>query len=147
MTYQHPSLDFQIKFLKYIQWLLESSSYTSSYKFALLMSLVNIAIESGVQDDRSYFVSYQQLAEQFIELYWDQTLPYGRDEEDQPNILSQNTGGRAAIITKILDIQKLNTNINKARLSAGDNRWIQLHKDIAKTIRQYPAKHLEPVHD
>ena len=65
-----PTADFQLNFLRRIQWLLESSSYTSTYKFALLMATANLAIESGVNDDRECSISYQQLAEQFVQLYW-----------------------------------------------------------------------------
>jgi len=37
-----PTAEFQLNFLRRIQWLLESSSYTSTYKFALLMAMVNL---------------------------------------------------------------------------------------------------------
>ncbi|MGE6342162.1 hypothetical protein [Psychrobacter sp. NPDC078929] len=62
--------EFQLNFLRRIQWLLESSSYTSTYKFALLMAMVNLSIESGINNDSEHSISYEQLAEQFIQLYW-----------------------------------------------------------------------------
>lgn len=77
-----PIADFQLNFLRRIQWLLESSSYTSTYKFALLMATTNLAIESGVSDDRECSISYQQLAEQFIQLYWSQALPFSDQSSD-----------------------------------------------------------------
>ena len=42
-----PSADEQIRFLKQIQRILQSGSYTSTYKFALLMSITRLAIEQG----------------------------------------------------------------------------------------------------
>lgn len=37
-----PSADFQIDFLRNLQWLLESSSYNTTYKFALIIALSNL---------------------------------------------------------------------------------------------------------
>ena len=100
-----PTADFQLNFLKRIQWLLESSSYTSTYKFALLMATANLAIESGVSDDRECSISYEQLAEQFIQLYWTQILPFS--EQDDDSVLKQSsTAGQAKVITSILKLQQ-----------------------------------------
>ena len=73
-----PSAAFQLNFLRDIQWLLESSSYTSTYKFALLMALANLSIESGIDDNSPHTISYRQLAEQFMQLYWLQAIPLPR---------------------------------------------------------------------
>ncbi len=41
------SSEFQIQFLNKIQLLLESGKFTSTYKFALLIALTNVAVEKG----------------------------------------------------------------------------------------------------
>ncbi|WP_227681762.1 hypothetical protein [Psychrobacter glacincola] len=86
-----PSADFQLNFLRRIQWLLESSSYTSTYKFALLMATANLAIESGVSDNSECSISYEELAEQFVQLYWTQTLPFS--DQDDDSVLKQSNAG------------------------------------------------------
>ncbi len=80
-----PSADFQIDFLRNLQWLLESSSYNTTYKFALIIALSNLSIESGISDQRSLPLSYEQIAEQFIALYWRQTMPFSA--EDSSSVL------------------------------------------------------------
>jgi len=145
MTPDIPAFDFQIKFIKYIQWLLESGSYTSTYKFALLMSLVNVAIESGVHGNETLFISYEHLAEHYIKLYWKQSLPYTHNHssnEETAFILSQNTGRQAAVINKIVELQTKQANINKAKV-LHTQEWQILKKSVAQTIRKYPAKFLQ----
>ncbi|WP_201532847.1 HNH endonuclease [Psychrobacter ciconiae] len=140
-----PTFDFQIKFLKYIQWLLESGSYTSTYKFALLMSLVNVAIESEAYGNSTLFISYEALAEQFIKLYWDQALPYIHDQDansDSLGILYQNLGSQAIVITSISALQSKQANINKAKMNHA-NDWTKMRKTIAQTIHKNPAKFLQ----
>lgn len=66
MTTIVPTVDFQLNFLRRIQWLLESISYTSTYKFALLIATANLVIEFGVNNFRECSIYYRQLAEQFI---------------------------------------------------------------------------------
>lgn len=113
-----PSAAFQLNFLRDIQWLLESSSYTSTYKFALLMALANLSIESGIGDNNPHTISYRQLAEQFMQLYWLQAIPFAAQNED--SILRQSaTKGQASVITLILNLQSdtKQTSLNKARTS------------------------------
>ena len=54
-----PTAEFQLNFLRRIQWLLESSSYTSTYKFALLMAMTNLSIESAINDSSECSISYE----------------------------------------------------------------------------------------
>lgn len=135
--------DFQIGFLNNIQWLLESSSYTSTYKFALLISLSNLSIESGIDDNSAYSISYLQLAEQFIHLYWTHALPFSKQEPN--SILRQShTAGQIKVINCILDLQTevKTTKLNTARV-LNKQKWDSTLKDIARTIKTYPAKHLQ----
>ena len=93
-----PTAEFQLNFLRRIQWLLESSYYTSTYKFALLISVTNLSIESGLNDNRECVISYEQLAEQFIQLYWIQALPFS-DQYGEYILKQSSTTGQAKVIT------------------------------------------------
>lgn len=138
-----PTFDFQVNFLKYIQWLLESGSYTSTYKFALLMALVNVTIESEFHGNAALFISYEQLAEQFIKLYWNQSLPFAsQDNINDEAVLSQNKGSQAVVIVKIIELQNKQSNINKAKISY-PNDWAKMRKAIAQNIHKNPAKFLQ----
>ena len=50
-----PTAQEQLKFLKNIQLILQSGSFSSTYKFALLISLSRLAIEKG-EVNRTGFV-------------------------------------------------------------------------------------------
>ena len=142
-----PIADFQLNFLRRIQCLLESSSYTSTYKFALLMATANLAIESGVNDDRECSISYQQLAEQFIELYWTQVLPFS-DQSSDSVLRQSSTTGQASVINSILSLQN-NTKTTSLNIARTQNikLWQSTIKDIASTIKKYPAKYLQSAED
>ena len=142
-----PSADFQLNFLKRIQWLLESSSYTSTYKFALLIATANLAIESGVNDGRECSISYQQLAEQFVQLYWTQSLPFSHQDDD--SVLKQsNAGGQAKVITSILKLQQeTKTTSIRVACTRDIKKWQLTIKEIAQTIKNNPAKYLQSAQD
>ena len=138
-----PSSSFQIKFIKYIPWLLDSGSYTSTYKFALLMSLVDVAIESGIQDDSEYFVSYEYLAEHFIKLYWNQVLPYNSQQVNDSVILSQiGKGRRTVIVTAIAELQTKQTNLNVIKIEYPE-AYLKLVKKVSNVIKNNPALYLQ----
>lgn len=142
-----PTADLQLNFLRRIQWLLESSSYTSTYKFALLMSTANLAIESGVNDDRECSISYQQLAEQFIQLYWTQALPFS-DQSSDSTLRQSSTTGQASVINSILNLQhKTQTTSLTIARTQNTKLWQSTIKDIASTIKKYPAKYLQSTED
>jgi len=95
-----PSAQQQLKFLKNIQLILQSGSFSSTYKFALLISLSRLAIERGQDSGEQLALEYTDIAEKFIELYWKQAVPYTFHEEGQL-ILNQNSGKQAAIVKRI----------------------------------------------
>ena len=142
-----PTADFQLNFLRRIQWLLESSSYTSTYKFALLMAMTNLSIESATSDNSECGISYEELAEQFVQLYWTQTLPFSHQDDD--SVLKQSsTAGQAKVITSILKLQQetKTTSIRVARTCSTKN-WQSTIKEVAQTIKNNPAKYLQSAED
>ena len=142
-----PTAEYQLKFLRRIQWMLESSSYTSTYKFALLMAMVNLSIESGINDDSEHSISYEQLAEQFIQLYWTQVLPYS-DQSSDSVLRQSSTTGQASVVNSILNLQDVTktTSLTIAR-TQNIKLWQSTIKDIASTIKKYPARYLQSAED
>lgn len=111
------------------------------------MATVNLAIESGVSDDSEYSVSYQQLAEQFIQLYWTQALPFS-DQSGDSVLRQSSTTGQAKVITSILKLQQetKTTSIHVAR-TRSIKKWQSTIKDVAQTIKNNPAKYLQSAQD
>ena len=100
-----PTAQEQLKFLKNIQLILQSGSFSSTYKFALLISLSRLAIEKGEDSGESLLLEYTDIAEKFIELYWKQAVPYTFNDEGQL-ILNQNNGKQAAIVNRIIQLRQ-----------------------------------------
>ena len=53
----------QLTFLAFIQRVLTEGQFTATYKFALLVALADLAVESGILDDRRLRVPVTAIAE------------------------------------------------------------------------------------
>ncbi len=95
-----PTPRYQLQFLKNLQRLLAEGRFTASYKYALLLSLADVAVEQGDDSGQALTIPTKTLAEKFIHYYWRQSLPYlprGRSRDGK--VLQQNIGGQAEIVT------------------------------------------------
>ena len=137
-----PTPQEQLKFLKQIQQILQSGTFSSTYKFALLMSLVRLAIEQGEDTGRELVLDYLDIAEKFIDLYWKQSLPLQFNEYD-PFVLQQSTGQQAAIINHIRQAQSQFKTLAAARRDS--IFWLKLKKSVATTVKQMPVVYLQNI--
>ncbi|MHA3060048.1 HNH endonuclease domain-containing protein [Acinetobacter sp. ANC 4636] len=135
-----PSAQQQLKFLKNIQLILQSGSFSSTYKFALLISLSRLAIERGQDSGEQLALEYTDIAEKFIELYWKQAVPYTFHEEGQL-ILNQNNGKQAAIVNQIVLLRQRYSSLGVLRRDS--SVWLRLLKDVARTVKEMPVRYLQ----
>jgi len=78
-----------VAFAEKILTLLEEGRRSSTYKFATLLALVELAFEKTKPDGAPPdFVTTQELATKVIEIYWGQAVPY----RDLGRVLEQNQG-------------------------------------------------------
>ena len=63
-----PSSEFQLQFLQKVQLLLDSGKFTSTYKFALLIALTNVAVEKGDDSGAALEVNLDDVAREFLSL-------------------------------------------------------------------------------
>lgn len=71
-----PTADFQLDFLARVEALLSQGRFTSTYKFALLIALTNIAVERGSDTGDELEVELDEIARQYLALYWNMARPY-----------------------------------------------------------------------
>lgn len=136
-----PSAEEQLKFLQKIQLILEAGDFTSTYKFALLLSLTNLAITQGDDTGKTLTLSYHDIAEQFIIQYWKQSLPF--EYVDQKNfVLQQNTGAQIVVIQHIQQLMQTFPTLSHAMKSVDGQKII---RKTAKTIKDYPARFLQNI--
>ena len=86
-----PTASDQIQFLTNLQRLLSEGVFTATYKYALLLSLADLAVETTGEAESTLVVDTRTLAEKFIQYYWRQTLPYSTQTRPEGKILLQNT--------------------------------------------------------
>src|SRR5437867_7259442 len=80
--------------------LLDQGRRTSTYKFAVLLSLVDLCLENPKPDGSAPdSLSTAQLAEKILEMYWPHTSPFAG--QSKTKILAQNSGGQAEILSAI----------------------------------------------
>ncbi len=108
--------EFQLAFLNKIQRLFAEGDFSASYKYALLIAIADIAVESGRDDDQPLTIPHRRLGEKFIELYWQQSAPFRGD-----GVLIQNNGTQAAVISQIAQFrsQTQASTVNAARSAVG----------------------------
>ncbi|MBN1770164.1 MAG: hypothetical protein JXB32_02790 [Deltaproteobacteria bacterium] len=86
--------------------LIDRGRFTSTYKYAVLMGLMDLCLERAARDGSApQSVTTRQLAERIVELYWPHTAPFPAprtaDRTAAPPVLRQNSGGQAEILTLI----------------------------------------------
>ena len=139
-----PSAQEQLDFLTKIQRLFNESDFSSTYKYALLISLADLAIELGKDDDAQLELTNRQIAERFIELYWQQTTPYRASEANQSGILFQNNGAQAAIVKAINDFRQQN-NCNASESAKRSKEYKKLVTAVVSTVTKQPINYLQNV--
>ncbi|MBT8579733.1 HNH endonuclease [Polynucleobacter paneuropaeus] len=139
-----PSAEEQLDFLTKIQRLLNESDFSSTYKYALLISLVDLAIELGKDDESPLELNNRQIAERFIELYWQQASPYKTSESNISGILFQNNGTQAAIVKAIAEFRQQN-NCNSSQTAKRSKEYKRLVTAVASTVAKQPINYLQNV--
>ncbi len=137
-----PSAESQLQFLKDVQALLEDGQFAATYKFALLIALADISVESGVDDDRPLPVPLTAIAVKFVEYYWQQSVPFAGAAASE--ILRQNAGQQAAVI-RLLAAQRLAGFDSLPKLRSDARAWAETQNSVAQIVRVMPLYRLQVV--
>ena len=133
----------QVAFLTNLQRLLEEGSFVATYKFALLLSLADLAVEKGDDSDRRLRLSTDEIAEKFITYYWRQVAPFPA-VATSPAVLAQNTGRQASIVNTVERARGgFGDSLPQARLRGA--AWRRAVRRVARTIEQMPLWKLQTV--
>lgn len=91
-----------ISFGEKILAMLDQGSFTATYKYAVLLALVDACLEETDQQGRPPAAIHPRvLAARVIELYWPHTSLYGDAHGAEAVVLRQNSGGQAEIVSRI----------------------------------------------
>ncbi len=138
-----PTAEQQLQFLQHLQRLFDEGDFVATYKYALLMSLAELAVESGV-DEGELELPMVQVAEKFAELYWPQTLPFVSGVPGaSAAILTQNQGKQAAVVNALSMLRAKGAATIAQAMRLPD--WMPTIRSIAKTVAEMPVKYLQNV--
>lgn len=96
---------FEVVFLEQLQRLLAEGDFSSTYKFAVLIALSELAVETyspvtGYRDT----VTTDELARRVLGVYWPQVRPIAPAIGDRAVVLKQNSGQQANILTVLTEL-------------------------------------------
>lgn len=134
----------QIEFLSNLQRLLAEGSFVSTYKYALLLSLADLCVELGRDDDVPMEIPTRRIGEKFAEYYWRQCAPYLPAGGEDAGLLKQNTGEPPMII-KLLQSHRQAYEDSLAKLRHDEKTWNRTVTQIAAQVRKMPLWKLQTV--
>lgn len=127
-----------IRFLRQFQELLAEGGFTATYKFALLQALADLSVEEPNSPDGSLRLRVEQLAEKFIEYYWNQVAPFDK------GLIRQNAGRQAKVIRLVQEYrQDVGPRLVDLRSSAPE--WKELQNQVANVIIDMPLWKLQKI--
>jgi hypothetical protein len=135
-----PTADEQVRFLLKIQRLLNEGGFTSTYKYALLLALADIAVETREGGD-GLAVRIDRIAEKYIEYYARQVKPYHAIGAGAVELM-QNTGRQAAIATAV---SARGSHLTIPEMQRDRLRWDTLVREVASNVLKYPLWLLQRV--
>lgn len=140
-----PTPEEQLQFLYNIQRLFAQGRFTASYKYALLQSIADLCVMHGDDSGDSLEIKLDDIAEQFIHLYWQQCRPFYPHQTSQGFILRQNTSGQAAVVTHILTSQReLHLSAFKLKYDYPKD-WVRLKRNVRTVVSRQPLWKLQVV--
>jgi 5-methylcytosine-specific restriction endonuclease McrA len=141
-TWKCPDAEAQLAFLRHLQRLFEEGDFTATYKYALLMALVELAVERGDDSGAPLELHMREIAEKFARIYWPQTAPYlGGGSKSRPAVLVQNLGAQAAVVNVLATLRAAGASslVQARRLPA----WPKVIGKIASVVREMPVRYLQ----
>ena len=128
--------EFGIHFLRQFQELLAEGGFVATYKFALLQALADLSVEAPADCDESMRLEVAQIAEKFMEYYWNQARPFHEE------VLRQNTRGQAEIISLVQDYRE-QTEGRLGTLRSQPKKLDRLTRRVASVIVKMPLWKLQ----
>ena len=145
MTAMSPTPEEQVHFLRNIQRLLVEGQFTASYKFALLHAIADLCVLKGDDSGAALVLDVKDIAEKFIELYWQQCRPFQLGGQPTGIILQQNTGRQAAVISTVIKAQHdFGGSLFRLKQTAPD-LWHSLKSDVKRVVNEMPLWKLQTV--
>jgi hypothetical protein len=136
-----------IQFAEKLLALLDSGRFTATYKFATLVALIDVCVESvgagGVPPRR---IPARRVGRRVLELFWTHSIPYGADEDGRARFLRHSTQ-RGDLVSKVTTFRQEHglgrgVTVDVAR-SLRPAEFAQLEDEITTTVIRMPLPKLQ----
>ena len=139
----NPTPEAQLQFLSKLQRVFAEGDFTATYKFALLISLADLAVEFGADNGNALILTTRQIGERFISLYWKHSLPYGTGYAgSKAGILAQNNGTQAKVLSAISDFRE-QTKLATSQSARLHPDYKKLLGTVSTTVSAQPLTYLQ----
>lgn len=136
-----PTAAEQVAFLGQIERLLSEGQFVATYKYALLVSIADLAVQFGSDAGGELDLPVRSIAEKFIELYWRQCAPYGNVVADGAyGVPIQSTGQQAFVISIVAKLRQRHGSLVLGRQSPA---WKKAVSETARLIEKMPLWRLQ----
>lgn len=134
----------QTRFLQKIQRIFSEGEFSATYKYALLLTLAELAVEAGDDSGSALNLPIMAVGEKFAELYWRQLAVYQSGHTGTTaGVLRQNLGTQAAVVSHLHDLHRLSAgHLSVARRM---DSWLPAIRKVANTVRTMPLRHLQVI--
>jgi 5-methylcytosine-specific restriction endonuclease McrA len=138
--------DATVRFAEKILELLDEGRFVTTYKFAVLLALMDLCFEKNAAAGMApESVTTRQLAEKIIEIYWPHTVDY----HSTATVLKQSTGKQAQIPAAILRFRfnqplKAAASLHRAKL-AYPKEYERLVRSVEWTLVEMPFPRLQTI--
>lgn len=131
MSWPEPTSEQQLWFLRNVQRLMDGQ-FSSTYKFALLQVLADLAVAKGDGSGAPLHLHVSDIAERFIELYWRQARPFALATAAEGAVLRQNAGKQAAMVAALSECY--------GRHGGSLPRFKSAEAEFEKTVRSFAQR-------
>ena len=135
-----PPADEQVAFLRHLQRLLDEGQFVATYKYALLLALAELCVETGDDSGSELGISLSAIADKFLAMYWSHTLPYPVPGSGSDTPLSQNLGRNIAVLREIGAFRSRIDSLAQARRHPD---WTRLREATTRIVREMPLMRLQ----
>jgi 5-methylcytosine-specific restriction endonuclease McrA len=137
-----------LRFAERIVQLLDEGGFVATYKYAVLLALMDLCLErSAVDGSPPTSITTPQLAAKIVELYW----PHARPFPETRTVLRQNSGGQARVVSLIEKFRDSHApdpsaSLHRARLHAPD-AFRRLEREVEWKLVEMPLPKLQRLGD
>ncbi len=145
MDFEEKNLD-AIGLAEYVMALLDQGSFTATYKYAVLLALIDLCLEQTSKTGQPpSMVTTAQLAVKVIDIYWPHTAPF---KKKSSAVLFQNTGtnrSQAEIVRKIEEFRTKQGGLSNLSTAKRENAagYLRLVKNVEWKLIQMPLPRLQ----